>query len=66
MEDQLSLETVLLRVEFYLRSSSAVPAEDRMSLDNLTCYSLALSNLGATAENQIFQPTNLLEHLMLS
>ena len=51
MEDQLSLETVLLRVEFYLGSSSAVPAEDRMSLDDLTCYSLALSNLGATVEN---------------
>lgn len=56
-----SWKTVLLRREFYGRSSSAAPAEDRLSLDELMCYSLALYNLGATVENEIIQPTNMLE-----
>lgn len=36
--DWLWLETVLLRTEFYGRSSWAVPAEDRGSLDELIFY----------------------------
>lgn len=48
---QVLLKMELPRIEFYLWSSSAAPAEDRISVDDLVGYSLPVSNLQATVDN---------------